>query len=37
VETGDVTGRQKVTLFFMRTFMFMMPSATKTDNVTVPD
>jgi uncharacterized protein YndB with AHSA1/START domain len=37
VETGDVTGRQKVTLFFMRRFMFMMPSTTKTDNVTVPD
>ncbi len=37
VETGDVTGRQKVTLFFMRRFMFMMPSTTKTGNVTVPD
>ena len=37
IETGDVTSRQKATLFFMRTFMFMMPSATKTDNVTVPD
>ncbi len=37
VETGDVTGRQKVTLLFMRTFMFMMPSTTKTENVTVPD
>jgi len=37
VETGDVTSRQKVTLFFMRKFMFMMPSTTKTANVTVPD
>ncbi len=37
VETGDVTARQKVTLFFMRTFMFMMPSSTRSANVTVPD
>ena len=37
VETGDVSARQKVTLFFMRTFMFMMPASTKTENVTVPD
>jgi uncharacterized protein YndB with AHSA1/START domain len=37
LETGDVGGKQKVTLFFMRTFMFMMPSKTKTENVTVPD
>ena len=37
VETGDVSGKQKVTLFFMRTFMFLMPSKTKTQNVTVPD
>ncbi len=37
VETGDVTPRQKATLFMMRTFMFMMPSKTKSENVTVPD
>ncbi|MGB7981467.1 MAG: SRPBCC domain-containing protein [Candidatus Nanopelagicales bacterium] len=37
VETGDVTGRQKMTLFFMRRFMFMMPSTTKSENVAVPD
>ena len=37
VESGDVSGRQKVTLFFMRTFMFMMPSKTKSANVVVPD
>lgn len=37
VETGDVSGRQKVTLFFMRTFMFMMPAKTKADRVSVPD
>lgn len=37
VETGDVGGKQKVTLFFMRTFMFMMPAKTKAANVTVPD
>ncbi|MHB1211714.1 MAG: SRPBCC domain-containing protein [Candidatus Nanopelagicales bacterium] len=37
VETGDVSGRQKVTLFFMRTFMFMMPAKTKADRVRVPD
>lgn len=37
VETGDVSGKQKVTLFFMRTFMFMMPAKTKTQNVSVPD
>lgn len=37
VENGDVSGRQKVTLFFMRTFMFLMPSKTKSENVTVPD
>lgn len=37
VETGDVTGKQKVTLFFMRTFMFMMPAKTKAANVKVPD
>ena len=37
VETGDVSGKQKVTLFFMRTFMFMMPAKTKSDRVTVPD
>lgn len=37
VETGDVSGRQKVTLFLMRTFMFMMPSTTRSANVTVPD
>ncbi len=37
VETGDVSGKQKVTLFFMRTFMFMMPAKTKADRVTVPD
>ena len=37
VETGDVSGKQKVTLFFMRTFMFMMPAKTKTDRVSVPD
>lgn len=37
LETGDVSGKQKVTLFFMRTFMFMMPSKTKTARVSVPD
>ena len=37
VETGDVSGKQKMTLFFMRTFMFMMPAKTKADRVTVPD
>ncbi len=37
VETGDVDARQKLTLFFMRRFMFMMPSSTRTANVTVPD
>jgi len=37
VETGDVSARQKVTLFFMRTFMFMMPASTKAENVPVPD
>jgi len=37
VESGDVSGRQKITLFFMRTFTFMMPSTTKTENVAVPD
>ncbi|MEP7763828.1 SRPBCC domain-containing protein [Sanguibacter sp. 25GB23B1] len=37
VETGDVPGRQKMTLFFMRTFMFMMPASTRTANVVVPD
>lgn len=37
VETGDVSARQKVTLFFMRTFMFMMPASTKAENVTVPE
>jgi uncharacterized protein YndB with AHSA1/START domain len=37
VETGDVSGRQKVTLFFMRNLMFMMPSKTKAQNVSVPD
>jgi len=37
VETGDVSGKQKATLFFMRTFMFMMPSKTKSDRVSVPD
>jgi uncharacterized protein YndB with AHSA1/START domain len=37
VETGDVSPRQKLTLFLMRRFMFMMPSGTKTANVTVPD
>lgn len=37
VETGDVAGKQKVTLFLMRTFMFMMPSKTKSQNVSVPD
>jgi uncharacterized protein YndB with AHSA1/START domain len=36
VETGDVSRRQKVTLFLMRRFMFMMPAATRTANVTVP-
>ena len=37
VETGDVTGKQKVTLWMMRTFMFMMPGKTKTERVSVPD
>lgn len=37
VETGDVTGRQKATLFLMRTFMFMMPAKTRSENVVVPD
>lgn len=37
VETGDVDGKQKVTLFFMRTFMFLMPAKTKTERVSVPD
>jgi uncharacterized protein YndB with AHSA1/START domain len=37
VENGDVSSRQKVTLFFMRTFMFMMPAKTRSENVTVPD
>ena len=37
VETGDVTGRQKMTLFLMRTFMFMMPAKTRSENVVVPD
>lgn len=37
VETGDVSAKQKLTLFLMRTFMFMMPSKTRADNVTVPD
>jgi uncharacterized protein YndB with AHSA1/START domain len=37
VETGDVSGRQKVTLFFMRNLMFLMPAKTKAANVTVPD
>ncbi len=37
VETGDVSGKQKVTLFFMRTLMFLMPSKTKAENVSVPD
>ncbi len=37
VETGDVSTRQKATLFFMRRSMFMMPSGTRTENVTVPE
>jgi uncharacterized protein YndB with AHSA1/START domain len=37
VETGDVSGKQKVTLFFMRNLMFLMPAKTKAENVTVPD
>ncbi len=37
VETGDVSGKQKVTLFFMRNLMFLMPAKTKAGNVTVPD
>lgn len=37
VETGDVSGKQKATLFLMRTFMFMMPAKTKADRVRVPD
>ena len=37
VETGDVSGKQKVTLFFMRNLMFLMPAKTKALNVTVPD
>lgn len=37
VETGDVSTRQKMTLFLMRHSMFMMPSGTRTANVTVPD
>lgn len=37
VESGDVPARRKATLFLMRTFMFMMPSGTKTENVAVPD
>jgi hypothetical protein len=37
VETGDVSARQKVTLFFMRNLMFLMPSKTKAENVTVPE
>ena len=37
IETGDVSSRQKVTLFFMRRFMFLMPRSTKAANVTVPD
>lgn len=37
IETGDVSTRQKATLFLMRRFMFMMPRATKTANVDVPD
>lgn len=37
VETGDVSGKQKITLWTMRTFMFMMPAKTKTERVSVPD
>ena len=37
IETGDVSGKQKVTMFLMRTFMFMMPSKTKADRGSVPD
>jgi uncharacterized protein YndB with AHSA1/START domain len=37
VETGDVSGKQKVALFFMRNLMFLMPAKTKAENVTVPD
>jgi uncharacterized protein YndB with AHSA1/START domain len=37
VETGDVALRQRLTLFMMRRLMFMMPAATRTANVTVPD
>ncbi len=37
IETGDVSGKQKVTLALMRTFMFMMPAKTKADRVSVPD
>lgn len=37
VETGDVPGKQKLTLWMMRTFMFLMPAKTKADRVSVPD
>lgn len=37
VETGDVTGKQKMTLFFMRHMMCLMPAKTKARNVHVPD
>lgn len=37
IENGDVSAKQKVTLFFMRHLMFLMPSETKAANVRVPD
>jgi uncharacterized protein YndB with AHSA1/START domain len=37
IETGDVSGKQKLTLFLMRNLMFLMPSKTKAENVRVPD
>lgn len=36
VETGDVGTKQKLIYFMMRTFMFAMPSKTKTENVEKP-